>query len=201
MSIDAALLWDNENAYFFRGNQYFRWEIGSNTIPEGYPRPLTDFAGWPAEWGYVEAAVKWPNGRIYFFHEGEYVAFDVQEDRVVGSPMSIHDNWRGFPSHWASLDAALIWPNGRAYFFRDDEYVAFDVQQEVVLPDYPQTIRGNWRNWPSHWQRADSGIMWPNGRAYFFNENDYIAYDTAEDSVLPDYPQSIDSGWPGLPTW
>ena len=200
--IDAAILWDQENAYFFRGSEYFRWEIASNTIPEGYPRPIAnDFQGWPEHWENVEAAVRWPNGRIYFFNSGEYIAFDVNEDRVLGPPMSVHDHWRGFPSHWNGVDAVVIWPNGRAYFFRGDEYFAFDVQQEVVLPNYPQPVRGNWRGWPEYWEHADSAIMWPNGRAYFFNGNDYLAYDPAEDTVLPDYPQSIDAGWPGLPTW
>lgn len=201
--IDASILWDEETAYFFRGEQFYRWEIGLDGMPSGYPRPIAaDWPGWPAHWVDVEAAVMWPNGRLYFFREGEYLAFDVNEDRIPpGYPAPIHGNWRGFPAHWTGVDAAIVWPNGRAYFFRGSEYLAFDIDQDCVLPDYPAPILGNWKGWPPHWPNTEAAVAWPNGRTYFFRGNEYLAFDMAEDAVLPGYPAPIEGAWKGLPTW
>ncbi|TFV61564.1 hypothetical protein E4P42_01335 [Mycobacterium sp. PS03-16] len=43
-NIDAAILWDNGNAYFFKGDQYVRYVVGSG-VAEGYPLRTGDY--WP----------------------------------------------------------------------------------------------------------------------------------------------------------
>ncbi|MGW4371984.1 hemopexin repeat-containing protein [Nocardia takedensis] len=43
-TIDSAVMWDNGNAYFFKGDQYVRYEIGKG-VAEGYPLPIADY--WP----------------------------------------------------------------------------------------------------------------------------------------------------------
>ena len=199
--IDACIVWDHETAYFFRGDQFYRWEIGLDAMPSGYPRPIAaDWPGWPEHWVDVESAVCWPNGRVYFFREGEYLAFDLEADSVLeGYPQYIHGNWSGFPAHWTGVDAAVVWPNGRAYFFRGGEYLAFDVEQDEVMPGYPQPIHGNWRGFPAHWPGVDSAVVFPNGRAYFFRNNEVLAFDIEADCVVAGYPQPISTGWKGLP--
>ncbi|MFF3190994.1 hemopexin repeat-containing protein [Streptomyces misionensis] len=47
--------------------------------------------------------------------------------------------------------------------------------------------------------RIDAGVVWPNGKAYFFRDREYMRYDIAADKVDPGYPLPIGSNWPGLP--
>ena len=41
--------------------------------------------------------------------------------------------------------------------------------------------------------------VWPNGRAYMFSGEEYLAFDVQRDEVLPGYPQATASAWRGLP--
>lgn len=43
--IDAALNWGNGKAYFFRGGEYLRYDIGAGNVDPGYPRQIAGF--WP----------------------------------------------------------------------------------------------------------------------------------------------------------
>jgi len=43
--IDTAINWGNGKAYFFRGDKYLRYDIGSDRTDEGFPRPIA--SGWP----------------------------------------------------------------------------------------------------------------------------------------------------------
>ena len=43
--IDAAINWGNGKVYFFKGNQYMRYDIASNKFDPGYPRRIEN--AWP----------------------------------------------------------------------------------------------------------------------------------------------------------
>jgi hypothetical protein len=43
-----------------------------------------------------------------------------------------------------------------------------------------------------------TGLLWPDGKAYFFTEDRYVRYDATADAVEPGYPRRIADGWPGL---
>ena len=43
-NIDCAVMWDNGNAYLFKGNQYVRYEVGVG-VADGYPLTTADY--WP----------------------------------------------------------------------------------------------------------------------------------------------------------
>lgn len=38
--INAAVNWGDGKAYFFKGDQYLRYDIRANTVDQGYPRPI-----------------------------------------------------------------------------------------------------------------------------------------------------------------
>jgi hypothetical protein len=44
----------------------------------------------------------------------------------------------------------------------------------------------------------DAGVVWPNGKAYFFRGSQYLRYDIAADHVDSGYPLDIAGHWPGL---
>lgn len=73
----------------------------------------------------------------------------------------------------------------------------YDPATQRVDPGYPKPIAGNW---PGLWGgRIDAGVVWPNGKAYFFRDREYMRYDIAADKVDAGYPLPIGSNWPGLP--
>lgn len=57
--IDAVLTWPNGKAYFFRGDQYARYDIAGDAVDAGYPRDI-GIATWPGVWDdRVDAALLW----------------------------------------------------------------------------------------------------------------------------------------------
>jgi hypothetical protein len=42
--LDAAVLWPNGKAFFFKGDQYVRFDVASDQADAGYPQPIAD--GW-----------------------------------------------------------------------------------------------------------------------------------------------------------
>jgi hypothetical protein len=43
-----------------------------------------------------------------------------------------------------------------------------------------------------------TAVVWPNGKAYFFQADQYIRYDIAADKADDGYPQPISTGWTGV---
>jgi hypothetical protein len=193
MSKLVSLGWNDEKAYFFSGDQYVRWDIASDTVDAGYPRPIS--SGWIGIFADgIDAAAVWNNGKAYFFRGAEYSAYDIVADVVVdGYPRPIAENWPGvFPE---GVDAVIAWGNGKAYFFRGDEYLSYDMATDTVDDGYPRPIQDGWIQ-PFD-TGIDSAVVWNNGKAYFFRGDEYVRYDVATEMADEGYPQPISLGWPG----
>ncbi|HZN80931.1 MAG TPA: hemopexin repeat-containing protein [Mycobacterium sp.] len=193
MSKLVSLGWNDEKAYFFSGGQYVRWDVASDTVDVGYPRPIS--SGWIGIFpDGIDAAAVWNNGKAYFFRGAEYSAYDIAADVVVdGYPRTIAENWPGvFPE---GVDAVIVWGNGKAYFFRGDEYLSYDMAADTVDDGYPRPIRDGWVQ-PFD-TGIDSAVVWNNGKAYFFRGDEYVRYDVATEMADEGYPQPISLGWPG----
>ncbi len=48
------------------------------------------------------------------------------------------------------------------------------------------------------WTSVQSCLVWPNGKAYLFSDNEYVRYDIQNDRVDDGYPAPITNNWPGL---
>src|SRR5262249_28652989 len=46
--IDAEVMWNNGKVYFFKKDQYLRYDIASDKVEAGYPQPIG--AHWPGLW-------------------------------------------------------------------------------------------------------------------------------------------------------
>ena len=46
--VDAAVVWNNGKAYFFKGDQYIRYDISADEVDRGYPLPIA--GRWPGLW-------------------------------------------------------------------------------------------------------------------------------------------------------
>jgi len=148
--VDAAANWSNGKIFFFRGNQYVRYDIKGDKADSGYPLPIA--GNWPgvAEAGFgngVDAAVNWGNGKAYFFHGNQYLRYDIKTDRVdSGYPRPIAGQWSGLDTAGFTdrIDAVAMWGNGKAFFFHGDQYLRYDIAADKTDDGYPLPIAGNW---------------------------------------------------------
>ncbi len=138
--------------YFFRGDEYVRFDIGADKVDSGSrkkPPPTGRVYG--AEG--IDAAVLWPDkgaeGKMYFFRGDEYIRYDLKKDKAdSGYPKKIAPYW---PGVWAEgIDAAVYRPSNRKiYFFRGDEYIRFDTGNDEADSGYPKKIAAGWAGvWP-----------------------------------------------------
>jgi hypothetical protein len=147
--IDAAVNGEGPlegKAYFFKGNQYLRYDWATDSVEEGYPQSLNAW-NLPGRFGDgIDAALNGVGereGKVYFFNCSDYIRYDWNNDKVdEGYPQSITE-WK-FPSDFsAGVDAAINGRGdsaGKAYFFRGDLYLRYDWQADAVDPDYPASI-------------------------------------------------------------
>ncbi|HEY1065036.1 MAG TPA: hemopexin repeat-containing protein [Pirellulales bacterium] len=144
--IDAALLWKDGKMFLFKGSQYIRFDIMTDKVDPGYPKPIAgNWPGLPFTDG-IDSAVLWNNGKKVFFFKGDqYVRFDVDADKVdEGYPKKIDDNtWPGL-SFTKHIDALVMGDNGKLFVFQGDQYVRFDITTDKQDPGYPKPIAGNW---------------------------------------------------------
>jgi hypothetical protein len=204
-AIDSAVLWPNGKVFFVRGNSYWQYDIATDRVDPGFPRPVSSL--WPGLQGPFDGAVAWPNGKAYFFRQDRYSRFDIAANQTdAGSPFPTFPNWRGIqegPNRSREVNAVVIWTNGKAYFFQVDRYYRFDIQADQVDVGFPRLIQDGWRGLASSGQPFVAGFVWPKlveGRqkAYFFHRSTYYRYDVLNDSVDPGYPKPITGNWPGL---
>jgi phospholipase C len=91
------------------------------------------------------------------------------------------------------------WPGSKAYFFKGANYLRYTTGTTGVAqhpdPGYPAPIAGNWPELTS----VDTGIVFANGKAYLFKDNQYVRY--SQDPSNPTGNASTytpDAGYPAL---
>lgn len=96
--IDAAVNGGNGKLYLFKGSEYVRFDIQSDRVDAGYPKPI-DQVTWPGlPWtSGIDAAVEGGAGKIYLFKGRQYARFDLAADRMeAGYPKPIDQaTWPG----------------------------------------------------------------------------------------------------------
>lgn len=110
--VDAVVVWPVPRngrlvAYFFRDDQYIRFDVKRHRADPGYPKPIT--GNWP-NFKFVDGidgAVVWPTkveGKsvVYFFKGDQYMRYDADADRAsdqteggLAYPAPIAGSWPG----------------------------------------------------------------------------------------------------------
>lgn len=61
--IDAAVNWGNGKVYWFKGDQYGRFDVATKSLDSGYPRPIA--GNWPGVFtSGISGAVEWPMAAV-----------------------------------------------------------------------------------------------------------------------------------------
>lgn len=139
--VDAATEYKNKYLYFFKGDEYIRYNLRKDKVDKGYPNKIVDYWGnWPSDFIPVDAAAYWGGKKIYFFKNDSYIRYDMDKKKVDPNyPRSIPNNWAGINSQHLPLDAAVaIWPMytrnyKNAYFFYNNNYLKYDMAGKYVL--------------------------------------------------------------------
>jgi Hemopexin len=144
---DAAVNWGNGKVYFFKGDQFLRYDLGGERVDPGYPERMTA-DNWPRfPWidGF-DAAVNWGDGKLYFFRDGQYLRYDLKSGGTdPGFPRPLGDQtWPGVPLS-GGVDAAVNFGNGKAYFFSGDSYYRFDIAANHADPGFPKSTSARWK--------------------------------------------------------
>jgi hypothetical protein len=149
----------------------------------------------------VDAAITWPNGKIYFFSGSSYFRYNITTEKMEDGPLPIAGNWPGLQD--ARIQGAIAWPNGKAYFFDRDRYWRFDIGANATDAGSPFPTAVNWKGILQGSNRdfaISAALLWPNGKAYLFQNDVYYAYDPNPlvDRVEAGFPHLTQADWPGL---
>lgn len=188
-------------AYFFEGNQYFRFDWKNDEIDYGYPLGLN---GWKLTGNFltgIDAALNGEvqyAGKAYFFKGTQYTRYDWKNDSLdAGFPAAL-SAWK-LPAAFASgVDAATngrLKYAGKAYFFRGNKYARYDWATDKV--DLSGALSA-W-NLPGDFANgidaALNGSGAYAGKLYFFKGNQYVRYDWKTEKVDAGYPMPIAGNW------
>jgi hypothetical protein len=124
-NVDAALLFNNGKAYFFKGSTYYRYNFVTRKSES--PRTI-GVHGWKGVPKNIDAAVVHSNGHVYFFKGDTYYRYNISKKKVDNKAL-ISKYWKGVPNN---VDAALRHVNGKTYFFKGNTYYRYDPSDNKV---------------------------------------------------------------------
>lgn len=203
--------------YFFKTEQYIRWDVETETLAAGYPKNISE--GWPGLQEHFPGvplcgAIHVPgwDNRIFFFFRGQDKAasWDVAADCVDPEltpislllPTTLVQGGPFAPIYVDRIESQSV------YVFRGDEYTRFTVT-EGVRPSkdddgYPRKIGQGWTGGLTVAPRCGVCVNWPNRsnalknhKAYFFLGELYTRWDIGTHSN--NYRLDIPAGWKGWP--
>ena len=95
-NMDAAVAWPgNGRTYFFKSENYWRYNWFTKRVDRGYPRKISK--AWINVPDDLHAALQWKNGKTYFMKGEQYYALTKRgRPRVaVNYPKDIATYWMG----------------------------------------------------------------------------------------------------------
>jgi hypothetical protein len=206
-------------AYFFKGNQYWRYDLSKDYGEVDYPQPLT---AWklPGDFSKgIDAVLPGEGehaGKAFFFRGPLWVSYDWVSGAVSApAPLARWGRVGVFPFP-DGIDAALPGSGkyaGNAYFFKESKYAKYSWKDDRnYAADQPISA---WNlgdrfasditaclNYTEVVERAGKDGARSKPIAYFFKGNEYVKYDWDSNRRRDGYPMLIPAGWPsGCAVW
>jgi hypothetical protein len=118
--LDGAIAWGDGSVFFFKADQYVRFDIADNAVPNGYPLSIAD--RWPgmADAGFSASAIAAVDTYDLVSDESVWLPTAVRRPPSVNGPQFTALPWRGvlhtteggtLTGALATLDANKSWPN------------------------------------------------------------------------------------------
>ncbi|XP_022104778.1 matrix metalloproteinase-19-like isoform X2 [Acanthaster planci] len=136
--IDTAVYYPaNGRTYFFKGNQY--WRFNNEVMDANYPRPIR--GNWGTLPNDLDAAFIWSgNNNLYFVKGNQYYRFNGGVDQGYPRSLSV---WN-IPGN--DVAAAVQWINRRTYFFNSNGgYFRYNDGNLQADSGYPRDVASAWQ--------------------------------------------------------
>ena len=182
-TFDAAFDNGNGKAYFFKGNQYIRYDLKSGRADAGYPKTTASI--WKGvDMPVIDAALKLHDrNKIYFFYGDQYVRYDFNNGRVDrGYPQPISRHWKGAPS---SPDAAVNVGNNTVYFYKGNIRYTYSTRTNSVVKQ-------------EQLSSVHRGVSTPSAALYMISDNKKL-YLYENERYWRLTGQTVDRGYPVTP--
>ncbi len=196
----AALVWNSDRVYFFKGNTYSGYSMSADKITESSKSILYNWPGLNEKFATIDAAIQspWSSNHVYFFSGDEYIKYKKSPKGVSYGPKKIKDHWGGLD--FKSINAVIKspWNSNYLYFFSGEKYYKYSVSNDAVTTSSPKNIDGNWTN--LEFDQIDMGFVSPTNanKIYFFHNTQYSRYQASPEQEDAYYPKDIDGHWTGL---
>ncbi|BAY42914.1 extracellular exo-alpha-L-arabinofuranosidase [Scytonema sp. HK-05] len=196
ISIDAATNTGNGKRYFFKGNQYIRYDSDANKVDAGYPKPIKEWKGLEAFANGIDAVFEWTDS-VFFFKGNQYIRLDDDGNKVLeGYPKPIKGNWNGLEPFANGIDA-VIGGGDYHYFFKGNQSITFNKEaNKADGSPLPINTKGHWVGLEPFADGIDAAYEKP-PYIYFFKGDQYIRYDTRPYEPA-EGPKPIKDNWNGL---
>lgn len=194
-SVDAVLNYEdiNKKIYFFKDDQYIRYDIDEKRMDAGYPKSITAHWGLTGEFSSNLDAVVRKGQYVYFFKGNQYVRYDRSISAVSpGYPKAIYPNWSLPAGFRSDIDAIFNKENGYIYFFKKDKYVRFNVADNRADSGYPANSQV-WRL--GSFIDSPQAAVKKGNYAYFFKNNEYVRFNLPDDAPSANYPKNTKNLW------
>ncbi|PIK47777.1 Matrix metalloproteinase-16 [Apostichopus japonicus] len=209
--LDAASLYgDSGNAYFFKGDEYWRYDVRKSRVEHTLPMAIR--VGWPGIGPPVDAAFQSSNGRQYFFSGDRYYRPENNS-----YPLDSASNWLECSNGdhgmgWIDVDddrelcslttecisgifdTITRTSDGNTYAFKGGLVAQLTEDGTGIVSGYPKPICAVFPGLPSN---LDASILYPSGKSYFYKGDKY--WRTTGTTVDSNYPRDIARGFLGVP--
>jgi hypothetical protein len=135
-TVDAALGWDTETVFFFKGMDCVKYDLIRKSVAPGYPKKiLFEWKGiWPTD---IRDAVR-VDDKVYFFRGTQFIVFDVGSGRAeTGYPRPLAERWPGI---WETIDGVEYLGRGQMLFLKDDQVMQYDMSLGKMHPPYAHKL-------------------------------------------------------------
>jgi len=146
-SVDAAVMRDGTQAYFFSGSEWVYYDTDVDKSLDASGRKMTEWLALPRAWHAVQPgknrcidAAVLVSGNIHFFRGDEVLVHSRTGNTLVAAPRKITAVYQGWPvSFAADLDGGVAW-DGKLFFFKGGRFIQVNESSLTVELGFPRSI-------------------------------------------------------------